>query len=201
MYTILTGYLSTERLRTFADSVLLVAITILAYNLLPPSVVNGEINEQELENFLNNIYGLVSSFVVVFMLWVLYMRILDYLVKPDEVIMIISITFFILVLLTPIFTLGAIQYNNLHALVLLALLQIFNGLLLIVLWSYISKNQKLLTMQLKFRENAKMYFSFAVIPFFYLASIVIGFVNVHIATIFPVIIIPVILLLGRYRRE
>ncbi|HSA72628.1 MAG TPA: TMEM175 family protein [Nitrososphaeraceae archaeon] len=201
MYTILTGYLSTERLRTFADSVLLVAITILAYNLLPPSVVNGEINEQEVENFLNNIYGLVSSFVVVFMLWVLYMRILDYLVRPDEVIMIISITFFILVLLTPIFTLGVIQYNNLHALVLLALLQIFNGLLLIVLWSYISKNQKLLTTQLKFRENGKMYFSFAVIPFFYLASIAIGFVNVHIATIFPVIIIPVILLLGRYRRE
>jgi uncharacterized membrane protein len=197
----LTGYLSTERLRTFADSVLLVAITILAYNLLPPSMVNGQLQEQEVEDFLNNLYGLVSSFVVIFILWVLYMRILDYLARPDEIIMIISITFFIAVLLIPIFTLGTLQYNNQHALVLLALLQIFIGLMLVVLWALTSKNQKLLTRELKSRENNKMYYDFAVIPSFYLSSIAIGFVNVHVATIFPVIIIPVILLLGRYRRE
>ena len=197
----MTGNLSTERLRTFADSVLLVAITILAYNLLPPSMVNGQLQEQEVEDFLNNLYGLVSSFVVIFILWVLYMRILDYLARPDEIIMIISITFFIAVLLIPIFTLRTLQYNNQHALVLLALLQIFIGLMLVVLWALTSKNQKLLTRELKSRENNKMYYDFAVIPSFYLSSIAIGFVNVHVVTIFPVIIIPVILLLGRYRRE
>lgn len=198
----MTGYLSTERLRTFADSVLLVAITILAYNLLPPSIVNGEVNEQEVEDFLNNFYGLVSSFVIIFILWILYMRILDYLARPDEVIMMISITFFILVLLTPIFTLGTLQYNNIRALVLLALLQIFNGLLLVVLWTYILKNQELLITQLNSKDNNNMYYNFAVIPSLYLASIAIGFVNIHVATIFPVIIIPVLLILGRvYQRE
>lgn len=129
------------------------------------------------------------------------MRILDYLARPDEIIMIISITFFIAVLLIPIFTLGTLQYNNQHTLVLLALLQIFIGLMLVVLWALTSKNQKLLTRELKSRENNKMYYDFAVIPSFYLSSIAIGFVNVHVVTIFPVIIIPVILLLGRYRRE
>jgi uncharacterized membrane protein len=197
----LTGYLTTERLGTFADSVLLVAITILAYNLLPPSIINGEVNDQEVKDFLNNFYGLISSFVVIFILWILYMRILDYLARPDEFIMVVSITFFILVLLTPVFTLGTLQYNNLSALVLLALLQIFNGFLLMALWIYISKNQELLNAQAKSIDNYNMYSNFAVIPSLYLASIAIGLVNVHIATIFPVIMIPIILILSKVSRK
>jgi len=31
--------------------VLLVAITILAYNLVPPTIVNGQINQDELKDF------------------------------------------------------------------------------------------------------------------------------------------------------
>lgn len=197
----MTGYLSTERLRTFADSVLLVAITILAYNLLPPSIVNGQVNEQEVEDFLNNFYGLISSFVVIFILWLLYMRILDYLARPNEVVMIISLTFFILVLLTPVFTLGTLQNNNLRAIVLLAILQIVNGLLLVTLWAYISKNRKLLIAQPNSGDNNNMYSNFSVIPFLYLVSILIGFVNVQVAAIFPVLMIPVILILTKFRRK
>ena len=159
----MTGYLHTERLRTFADSVLLVAITILAYNLLPPSVVNGQLNEEEVQDFINNLYSLISSFVVIFILWLLYMRILDYLKRPNEVIMIISLTFFILVLLTPVFTLGTLQYNSWRLLAFLALLQIVNGILLMALWTYILKS-KLLVQEFKYEYNRNMYSSLAVIP-------------------------------------
>lgn len=197
----MTGYLNTERLRTFADSVLLVAITLLAYNLLPPSIVNGQVNEQEVEDFLNNFYGLISSFVVIFILWLLYMRILDHLARPNEVVMIISLTFFILVLLTPVFTLGTLQNNNLHALVLLAILQIVNGLLLVTLWAYISKNRKLLIIHSDSGDYNNMYYNFAVIPFLYLVSILIGLVNVQVAAIFPVLTIPIILILTKFNKK
>jgi len=197
----LTGYLNTERLRTLADSVLLVGITILAYNLVPPSVINGQLNELEVQDFFNNLYALISSFVVIFILWILYMKIIDYLERPNEVIVIISITFFILVLLTPVFTVGTFQYNSWRSLAYLALLQIVNGLLLLALWTYILKS-KLLVQQFKYEYNRNMYSNVAVIPSLYAISMVVGFVNVHAASIFPVFMIPVILVLSKvYRRK
>jgi hypothetical protein len=59
----LTKFLTVERLRVFGDSVLLVAITILAYNLVPPSIINGELSGVEAQTFVNNVYGLISSFL------------------------------------------------------------------------------------------------------------------------------------------
>jgi uncharacterized membrane protein len=70
--------LTVERLKVFADSVLLVAITILAYNLSPPSLINGKLTGVELQSFLDNVYGLISSFFVISIFWVLYTKILDY---------------------------------------------------------------------------------------------------------------------------
>lgn len=180
---------------------LLVGITILAYNLVPPSIINGQLNEPEVQDFFNNLYALISSFVVIFILWILYMKILDYLVRPNEVIMIISITFFILVLLTPVFTVGTFQYDNWRSLASLALLQIVNGLLLIALWTYILKS-KLLVQQFKYEYNRNLYSNLAVIPSIYALSMVVGLVNVHAASIFPVFMIPVILVLSKvYRRK
>ena len=62
---VLTRLLTVERLRVFSDSVLLVAITILAYNLTPPSLINGKLSGIETQSFLDNVYGLISSFFVI----------------------------------------------------------------------------------------------------------------------------------------
>jgi hypothetical protein len=43
--------MTTERLKTLADSILLVSLTLLAYNLVPPSVVNGQLNSDEAKTF------------------------------------------------------------------------------------------------------------------------------------------------------
>ena len=128
------------------------------------------------------------------------MQLLDYLERPNELIVIVSITFFILVLLTPVFTVGTFQYNNWRSLASLALLQIVNSILLIALWTYILKS-KLLVQQFKHEYNRNMYSNLAVIPSLYVISVVIGFVNVDAASIFPVFMIPVILILSRVYRK
>lgn len=129
------------------------------------------------------------------------MKILDYLERPNEVIMIISITFFILILLTPVFTVGTFQYNNWRSLASLALLQIVNGLLLMALWTYILKS-KLLVQQFKHEYSRNMYSNLTVIPSLYAISMVIGFINVDVASIFPVFMIPAVLILSKvYRRK
>lgn len=125
------------------------------------------------------------------------MRILDYLRCPNEVVMILSLTFFILVLLTPVFTLGTLQYNNLQSLIFLAVLQIINGILVLMIWIYMLKNSELLVGRPKSVELNNMYSNFALIPSLYAMSIVIGFVSVRVATIFPVIMIPIILVIGK----
>ena len=78
------GFLSVERLKGLSDSVLLVALTILAYNLIPPNLVNGQADPTELDSFYDTLYGTVSSFFVIFVFWMLYMKILDHLTVPDD---------------------------------------------------------------------------------------------------------------------
>jgi hypothetical protein len=48
---ILTTFLTVERLKGFSDFILLVAINILAYNLVPPAIINGKLNTSEIGSF------------------------------------------------------------------------------------------------------------------------------------------------------
>jgi uncharacterized membrane protein len=196
----LTRFLTVERLRVFGDSVLLVAITILAYNLVPPSIINGEPSGVEVQTFVENVYGLISSFFMISIFWVLYTKILDYMREPDELVILTSLVFFILVLLIPVFTLAQFQYQTLQSVASLALLQIINGLLLILLWKYLVRHRERLMTQeeeLSSTDKRYMYSRLALIPCLYIIAIVIAlFVSIRVATIFPVIIIPAMVLLA-----
>lgn len=198
---LLSRFLTTERLRSFSDSVLLVAITILAYNLVPPSIINGKLSDVEIQSFVDNVYGLISSFFMISFFWVLYTKILDYMREPDEIVILTSLVFFILVLLIPVFTLAQFQYGNLRSVESLALLQIINGLLLILLWTYLLRHKKSLMTQeeeLSMTDKRYMYSRLALIPCLYIITIAIAlFVGIQIATIFPIIIVPTMILLWK----
>jgi uncharacterized membrane protein len=196
----LTKFLTVERLRVFGDSVLLVAITILAYNLVPPSIINGELSGVEAQSFVNNVYGLISSFFMISIFWVLYTKILDYMRQPDELVILTSLVFFILVLLIPVFTLAQFQYQTLQSVASLALLQIINGLLLILLWMYLLRQRKGLMTQeeeLSTTDKKYMYTRLALIPCLFIITIAIAlFIGIRVAIIFPVLIVPAMTLLA-----
>jgi uncharacterized membrane protein len=195
---LLTRFLTGERLKGFSDSVLLVAITILAYNLVPPSLINGQLNTTQVRDFLNNVYSMVSSFVVIFIFWIIFMKIVDYVDDPDDLVVMISITFFVLVLLIPVFTLAQFEYKSWQSIALLALLQIVSSSILITLWTYLVKHKRnLLNKDLTKTDNIYMYSTLAVIPSLYLVSLGIAFISIQFASIFPVVTIPAIILLNR----
>jgi len=189
--------MTTERLKTLSDSILLVALTLLAYNLVPPSVVNGQLNADEVENFLDNLYGLISSFFVIIVFWVIYTKILDYLKESNEIVVWVSLTFFILVLLTPVFSVALFQYQVQPSITSLASLQIVNGILLVLLWIYLLRHRNMMTIELKKNDNRYMYSILSVIPSLYAISIGIAFINIQMAIIFPVIMVPTMTLLGQ----
>ena len=194
---ILTSFMTTERLKTLSDSILLVALTLLAYNLVPPSAVNGQLNADEVENFLDNLYGLISSFFVIIVFWVIYTKILDHLKESNEIVVWVSLTFFILVLLTPVFSVALFQYQVQPSITSLASLQIVNGILLVLLWIYLLRHRNMMTIELKKNDNRYMYSILSVIPSLYAISIGIAFINIQMAIIFPVIMVPTMTLLGQ----
>jgi len=149
----LTKLLTIDRLKTFSESVLLVAITVLAYNLSPPSLINGKLSGVELQSFLDNVYGLISSFSAISVFWLLYTKILDYMKEVDDVVILLSLIFFILVLLIPVFSLAQFQYRNLQSVISLALLQIINGLLLLSILTYIIKHLNTCDTKRRFGSN------------------------------------------------
>jgi uncharacterized membrane protein len=189
--------MTTERLKTLSDSILLVSLTLLAYNLVPPSVVNGQLNADELQNFLDNLYGLISSFFVIIVFWVIYTKILDYLKESNEIVVWVSLTFFILVLLTPVFSVALFQYQVQPSITSLASLQIVNGILLVLLWMYLLRHRNMMTIELKKNDNRYMYSILSVIPSLYAISIGIAFINIQMAIIFPVIMVPTMMVLGQ----
>ena len=193
--------MTTERLKTLSDSILLVALTLLAYNLVPPSVVNGQLNADEVQNFLDNLYGLISSFFVIIVFWVIYTKILDHLKESNEIVVWVSLTFFILVLLTPVFSVALFQYQVQPSITSLASLQIVNGILLVLLWMYLLRHRNMMTIELKKNHNRYMYSILSVIPSVYAISIGIAFINIQMAIIFPVIMVPTITLLGQAFRH
>jgi uncharacterized membrane protein len=189
--------MTTERLKTLGDSILLVSLTLLAYNLVPPSVVNGQLNADEVKDFLDNLYGLISSFFVIIVFWAIYTKILDYLKKSNEIVVWVSLTFFILVLLTPVFSVALFQYEVQPSITSLASLQIVNGILLVLLWMYLLRHRNMMTIELKKNDNRYMYSILSVIPSLYAISIGIAFINIQMAIIFPVIMVPTMMVLGQ----
>jgi len=187
------GFLSVERLKGLSDSVLLVALTILAYNLIPPTLINGQADPTELESFYDNLYGMVSSFFVIFVFWMLYMKILDHLKEPDDIVILTSLVFFLFILVVPVFTLAQVQYESASAVVFLSLLMILTDLILIFLWKYIHK--KSLSVDYGNRELRSIHNIFFVIPTLYILSILLIFYSIKLSIILPIVMIPILLLL------
>jgi len=185
--------LTTERLKSFSDSVLLIAITILAYNLVPPSVVNGQVNPDEMKDFFYNLYGLISSFAVISVFWVFSMYFFDYLKYPTEIITLILIAFYVLILITPVTTVAELRYKNWEGVAVLSLLQIFNSMMLMLLWWILGNSKNLQSKELDNRIKKKMFINLAIIPALYVISTGLSFLNFDVAVIFPVVMIPVLI--------
>jgi uncharacterized membrane protein len=197
----LSGLLTTERLKSFSDSVLLVAITILAYNLAPPSIANGQVLPDELKDFFYNLYGLISSFMVISIFWLLTMYFFDYLKHPTEIITLVLMAFFVLILITPITTVAELQYRTWEGVVGLSSLQVINSALLMILWWNLGKSKNLQRKELENSIKKKMYIRLAIIPSLYVISIGLSFYNFDIAVIFPVFMIPSLILVAKVHKE
>ena len=124
----------------------------------------------------------------------------DYLKYPNEIITLTSIAFFVLILITPITTVGELQYRSWEAVAALSLLQIFNSLIMIFLWWYLGLNKSLQSKELDTGTKKKMYVRLSIIPSLYAIFIGLSFISFNVAVFFPVIMLPALILVAKARR-
>jgi uncharacterized membrane protein len=139
--------------------------------------------------------------MVISVFWLFSINFFDYLKEPDEVITLILITFFVVVLITPITTVAELQNRTWQAVTVLSLLQVVNSIMLMLLWWYLGKNKNLQSKELDNHIKKKVYIRLAIIPSLYVISIGLSFFNFDLAVIFPVIMIPSLILVAKALRQ
>jgi uncharacterized membrane protein len=162
--------------------------------------MNGQVNPDELEDFFYNLYGLISSFIVISIFWTFAMNFFDYLKYPTEIINLILITFFVLILITPITTVAELQYRTWEAVAVLSLIQVFNSMMLMLLWWYLGKSKNLQRKEIDNSIRKKMYIRLTIIPSLYVISIGLSFISFNVAIIFPIVMIPSLILVAKAYR-
>jgi hypothetical protein len=128
------------------------------------------------------------------------MNFFDYLKYPTEIINLILITFFVLILITPITTVAELQYRTWEAVAVLSLIQVFNSRMLMLLWWYLGKSKNLQRKEIDNSIRKKMYIRLTIIPSLYVISIGLSFISFNVAIIFPIVMIPSLILVAKAYR-
>jgi uncharacterized membrane protein len=90
--------LRSGRLIAFSDSVPVVAVVLLVYNLA--TLATAEPNAFQGQIFLYTLAAYVGSFIVVFLYWIVFTSLLEYIKDLDDIVVSLSLIFLILVTLT-----------------------------------------------------------------------------------------------------
>jgi membrane-associated HD superfamily phosphohydrolase len=122
------------------------------------------VKEERKELKTNEWYFFIKSLElicqVISIFWIFSMNFFDYLKYPDELIVMISVTFFVLILLT----VAELQYKTWQAVAVLASLQVVNSMLLIFSVWHLGRCKNLQSKELDRPVMKKMYVRLIIIP-------------------------------------
>ena len=188
-------FLEIERLKTLTDSVLLVGIILLVYNLA--SLAATTLYNFDTETFINTLVAYVNSFIVVFIYWSIISVVLSSLKRPNVTIFFLLISILILVTLVPVAHVGLLQQMKPSAFYFASIIFITPGILLIILSLYAGYKGEL--------RNVNLYRLVAdscVIPGVFGVHFILVFYNPILSNFFPFSIFPILYILGKiFSRE
>lgn len=184
-------FLEKTRLKTLSDSVLLVGIVLLVYNLA--SLANGDPDFFDPKTFFNTLVAYVNSFIVVYLYWSLFSVVLTYIEKVDVVVFLLFIVFLILVTLVPVANILNLQQRNQQSQNFHAFIHIVPGILL--MFVMISRKHELT--RLGRNDYRHELISLSIIPAMYSISFLFAFLNSMISQLIPFFVIPLFILVGR----
>ena len=183
-------FLDKARLKTLGDSVLLVGIVLLVYDLA--SLANSNPDFFDPKTFFNTLVAYVNSFIVVYLYWSLFSVLLTYIEKVDVMLFLLFIVFLILVTLVPVANILNLQQRVQQSQNFHAFIHIVPGILLI--FAMFSRKHKLTSLGDK--DYRHELISITIIPATYFLSFLFAFLNSMISQLIPFFIIPLFILVG-----
>ena len=183
-------YLDKTRLKTLSDSVLLVGIVLLVYDLA--SLANSDADFFDPTTFFNTLVAYVNSFTVVYLYWSLLSVLLTYIEKVDVMVFLLFIVFLILVTLVPVANILFLQQRNQQSQNFHAFIHVVPGILL--MFAMFLRKHELTRMGHK--DYRHELISITIIPAIYFVSFLFAFLNSMISQLIPFLIIPLFILVG-----
>jgi len=165
----------------------------LVYNLA--TLATSKPESFESDTFFHTLVAYINSFIAVFFYWSRFTLLLDHIRYLDDLIIIIALVFLILVTLIPVSYIELLQLRSQTVLIFSYIIQILTGSFLILLWRILVKDEIL---GIKAR-----YFilQISVITVIYVVALFVSFLNLTLAFVIPVTILPLFLLIRHRYQE
>ena len=176
-----------DRLLAFSDSVIVVAVVLLVYNLA--TFATTEPNAFQSQIFFSTLIVYVGSFIVVFFFWLTFTTLLEYIKNLNDIVASLSLIFLILVTLTPVGNVLEQQQKSEKSLLFTSLVEISAGSVLLIMFFYVTKGK------VPPNHVAKLTLTYTcVIPSVYTVCLFVSFLNFTIAQLLTYSIVPIFIL-------
>ena len=183
-------FLDKTRLKQLSDSVLLVGIVLLVYDLA--SLANSDADFFDPTRFFNTLVAYVNSFIVVYLYWSLFSVLLTYIEKVDVILFLLFIVFLILVTLVPVANILFLQQRNQQSQNFHAFIHVVPGIMLMFAM-FLRKHELTLMGHKDYRHEL---ISLTIIPSMYSLSFFFASLNSTISQLIPFFVIPLFILVG-----
>ena len=187
-------FLQIQKIKTLSDSVLLVGIVLLVYNLA--SLAATKLYDFDPETFLNTLVAYINSFIVVFLYWSILSIILSYLKQLNVTIFFLLISILILVTLVPVAHEALLQLKKPTAFYFACIIFITPGILLIALSLYAGYKGELRDVNLY-----RLIADSSVIPGVYGVHFVFALYNPILLNFVPFSIFPILYIIDKILRD
>jgi uncharacterized membrane protein len=201
--------ISKLHVKVFTDAVFGVAITILAVELQVPNIDSGSlIDSREFEELVTTFVSYITTFIIMGIYWITYHSIFNPIRRTTDLLIWLNLLFLLFIAIIP-FSIRLIdKYDNQNSFIFYSLIQILTGLMLLFMWRHAIRKQ-LLHGKDKNGYNTLSpvvirltYIRTIIVPIVFVISITLSFNHPDLASIFPLIIIPISLLVRwRYKHH
>jgi len=188
--------ISKFHIKIFTDAVFGVAITILAVELQVPHL-DGDtlIHSGEFGEIATTFISYITTFVIIGIYWITYHAVFNPIRRTTDLMIWMNLSFLMFIAIIPFSIRLMNEYNNQYSFIFYSIIQIMTGLILFLMWQHAIRKDTLVSNE---REDVTQLnpvvirltsYRTIIIPIAYTISIAFSFINPHIVTIFPLIII------------
>ena len=190
-----TPSIKVEHVISFSDAVFAFAITLMALSIdipdLPSNLTQAELLDK-LYDLFPQFESYIISFAVIALFWVSYHQVFNHIKGSHIVMVYLNLLFLLLITLLSLSTSLVINYGDYHIpYVIYSFIVILTSSLLTLIWWHATKDKLLIDNNLHPLYIKGVMLTLVSIPLVFTVSIFISFINLDIAEIFWLVMVPI----------